>query len=222
MHVLELCFPIQRVDFLQTALDTTVKGRYVDLTVLTQDENGQVSEEFSSGEEQKQPDVEEGTKKSAESLYRKVAQSDCEVRNILLQLYLIVQVIQQYWSASGSIESISNPLFVRPVVVQYCYVTFLETSSTCSRVSDQYSSTHSHLTHSPTLHTLPPYTLPPYTLPPYTFLTHSPTLHTPALHTPTSHTPALHTPTLHTSLVSLIKNFLQKGKYFHTKLPDGK
>ena len=87
MHVLELCFPIQRVDFLKTALDTTLEGRYVDLTVLTQDENGQMSEQFSSGKEQKQPDQEEGKKESGESLYLKIVQSDCEVRNILLQLF---------------------------------------------------------------------------------------------------------------------------------------
>ena len=74
------------MDFLQTALDKTVEGRYVDLTVLIQDENGQISEQLSSGEEQKQPGLEEGTKKSGKSLYRKIAQSDCEVRNILLQL----------------------------------------------------------------------------------------------------------------------------------------
>ena len=47
--------------FLQTApLDTTVKGRYMDVTVLTQDEDGQISEQFSSGEDQKQPDLEGG------------------------------------------------------------------------------------------------------------------------------------------------------------------
>ena len=75
---------IQRLDFLQTALDTTVEGHYVDLSVLTQDENGQISEQFSSGEEQKQPDLEEGKKESGEALYHKIAQSDCEVRNSFL------------------------------------------------------------------------------------------------------------------------------------------
>ena len=55
--------------FLQTApLDTTVKGRYVDVTVLTQDEDGQISEQFSSGEDQKQPDLEEG-RRNLENLY---------------------------------------------------------------------------------------------------------------------------------------------------------
>ena len=94
-----------------------MKGRYVDVTVLTQDEDGQISEQFSSGEDQKQPDLEEGKKKSGKSLYCKIAQSDYEVRNMFLPL---VQVIQQYWSASGFIESISNPFFVRSAVVQYC------------------------------------------------------------------------------------------------------
>ena len=73
---------VQRVDFMKTALDTTVKGRYVDLTVLTQDENGQISEQFSSGEDQKQPNLEEGKEESGEALYRKIAQSDFEVRNL--------------------------------------------------------------------------------------------------------------------------------------------
>ena len=61
-----------------------MEGRYLDLTVLTQDENGQISEQFSSGEEQKQPDLEEGKKESGESLYSKIAQNDFEVRNSFL------------------------------------------------------------------------------------------------------------------------------------------
>ena len=61
-----------------------MEGRYVDLTVLTQDQHGRTSLQFSSGEEQKQPDLEEGKKKSGKSLYRKIAQSDCEVSTILL------------------------------------------------------------------------------------------------------------------------------------------
>ena len=69
------------MDFLQIALDTTVKDRYLDLTVLIQDENGQISEQFSSGEEQKQPNLEDGKKESGEALYRKIAQSDFEIRN---------------------------------------------------------------------------------------------------------------------------------------------
>ena len=77
---------IQRVDFLQTALDTTMEGRYIDLTILIQDENGQISEQFSSGEEQKQPNLEEGKKESGETLYCKIAQSDCEVRNSVTSL----------------------------------------------------------------------------------------------------------------------------------------
>ena len=53
----------------------------MDLTVLTQDENGQMSEQFGCGKEQKQPDLEEGKKESGESLYFKIAQSDCEVNS---------------------------------------------------------------------------------------------------------------------------------------------
>ena len=56
------------------------------------------------------------------------------MRNMFLPL---VQVIQQYWSASGFIESISNPFFVRSAVVQYC-MQFLK-KLCCTESSDQDS-----------------------------------------------------------------------------------
>ena len=82
------------MDFLETALDTAVKGRYVDLSVLTQDENGRTSQQFRSGEDQKQPDLEEGKKTPGKSFYRKISQSDnCDVSYYCLHILLQLQAL---------------------------------------------------------------------------------------------------------------------------------
>ena len=58
------CF-LQRMDFFNTALDTAVQSRHVDLTVLIRDEHGKISEQFRGGEEKK-PDLEQIRKKSVD------------------------------------------------------------------------------------------------------------------------------------------------------------
>lgn len=68
----------QRVEFVNTALDTAVESRHVDLTLLIQDENGHTSEQFSIGQKE-YPDLELGKKRTGKTLYRKIANSDCEV-----------------------------------------------------------------------------------------------------------------------------------------------
>ena len=68
---------------MQTALDTTVDGRRVDLTLLIQDEHGAIPEQFSSsggGGEGGVPDPEAARKKAGMTLYGKIARSECEVR----------------------------------------------------------------------------------------------------------------------------------------------
>ena len=89
------------MEFIQTALDTTIDGHYVDLTILLTDKDGQIPEHempehFQSGRENEENDgvgkespegeedrekgqqeVEE--KKLGKALYRKIAQSDFEV-----------------------------------------------------------------------------------------------------------------------------------------------
>ena len=79
------------MDFIQTALDTTIDGRYVDLTILLSDKDGQMPEYVCSGrgseedsgageESQRGKGKQEGEKKKlGKVLYRKIAQSDFEV-----------------------------------------------------------------------------------------------------------------------------------------------
>ena len=65
---------------MKTALDTTVDGRRVDLTLLIQDEHGTVSDQFTSGGSSgDQPDPEAARKKAERTLYHKIARSECEV-----------------------------------------------------------------------------------------------------------------------------------------------
>lgn len=63
-------------------------SRFVDLTILVQDQNGQVSEQFSSEKTKVAPDLEEGKKKRGKTLYQKIARSDFEVRKRFI-LYLL-------------------------------------------------------------------------------------------------------------------------------------
>ena len=68
---------------MQTALDTTVDGRRVDLTLLIQDERGAIPEQFSGGgggSDGPPPDPEAARKKAGITLYDKIARSECEVR----------------------------------------------------------------------------------------------------------------------------------------------
>ena len=68
---------------MKAALDTTVDGRRVDLSLLIQDEQGTVSEQFSSaGSSGNEPDPEAAKKKAGETLYHKIARSECEVWNV--------------------------------------------------------------------------------------------------------------------------------------------
>ena len=65
---------------MKTALDTTVNGRLVDLSLLIQDEQGTVSEQFSSaGSSGNEPDPEAAKKKTEDTLYHKIARSEYEV-----------------------------------------------------------------------------------------------------------------------------------------------
>ena len=65
---------------MQTALDATVESRHVDLSLLIQDQHGMIPDQFSSGQIQSEEDLEK--KKAGKPLYRKIAQSECEVRYI--------------------------------------------------------------------------------------------------------------------------------------------
>ena len=73
---------MQRIEFMQTALDTTVDGRRVDLTLLIQDECGAIPGQFSGGggSDGPPPDPEAARKKAGITLYDKIARSECEVR----------------------------------------------------------------------------------------------------------------------------------------------
>lgn len=72
------------MEFIQTALDATVKGRHVDLTLMIQDQHGIIPDQFSSGPKQTEIDPENGKKKDGKTLYRKIARSQCEVCCIIL------------------------------------------------------------------------------------------------------------------------------------------
>ena len=64
---------------MQTALDATVESRHVDLSLLIQDQHGMIPDQFSSGRMQSEEDPETAKKKAGKPLYRKIAQSECEV-----------------------------------------------------------------------------------------------------------------------------------------------
>ena len=74
---------------MKTALDTTVDGRHVDLSLLIQDEQGTVSEQFSSaGSSGNEPDPEAAKTKAEDTLYHKIARSEYEVRAICCDMCL--------------------------------------------------------------------------------------------------------------------------------------
>ena len=65
---------------MRAALDMTVDDRHVDLSLLIQDEQGTVSEQFSTaGSSGNEPDPEERKNTCGATLYHKIIGSDCEV-----------------------------------------------------------------------------------------------------------------------------------------------
>lgn len=78
-------------------MNTTMDSRFVDLTILIQDQNGQISEQFGSEGREMPPDLEEGKKKRGKTLYQKIARSDFEVRknNTCVWFILVVRILMQ-------------------------------------------------------------------------------------------------------------------------------
>ena len=65
---------------MKPALDITVNCRHVDLSLLIQNEQGTVSEQFSSaGSSGNEPNLEAVKKMAGETLHHKIAFNECEV-----------------------------------------------------------------------------------------------------------------------------------------------
>ena len=94
-----------------------MQSRHVDLTVLIQDAHGQISEQFSGGEEKK-PDLEQGRKKSAKTLYRKIANSDCEVSYEHLICALMTIILIQELKSHECFATLTNIIWIDYGIVQ--------------------------------------------------------------------------------------------------------